>query len=193
MEFISNLGHGKATNHFFDRSSTLFRNQRWKSHQTWAIICSTLLLVSQCTKEPSFEPSWARRLQVVLTQLSHILSLASWNQNGCGRRSEGDVSNNIDLLCFHRLHGFVYQPWCDLHTDSWPLGLLVTASKNEDGSLSYNPVTVIFITETVKLVVSCGIFLSEYFIYIKPLTSRGNSMSTLWNTCVVNKRGTNHD
>lgn len=41
------------------------------------------------------------------------------------------------------------------------IGLLVTATKNKDNSFDYNPTTVVLMTEALKLVFACGIYLNR--------------------------------
>jgi len=43
----------------------------------------------------------------------------------------------------------------------WLTGQLITASKNEEGKLEYNPVTVVLMTETTKLCFAVGLYLRE--------------------------------
>lgn len=41
-------------------------------------------------------------------------------------------------------------------------GLLVTATKNKDNKFDYNPITVVLMTETLKLIMACGIYLKSF-------------------------------
>lgn len=41
-------------------------------------------------------------------------------------------------------------------------GLLVTASKNKDNKFNYNPITVVLMTELLKLLFSSAIYLKKY-------------------------------
>lgn len=85
-----------------------------------------------------------------------------------------DLRATLEQIFPTRLTALVFVGYMALFIN---LGLLVTASKNEKGELSYNPVTVIFITETLKLLASTTIYLRE-----------GNTFESLLNTASANKK-----
>ena len=71
----------------------------------------------------------------------------------------GSCDRGVEVVCCHgelRCHATAtFQP------RSTHAGLMITASKSADGSYSYNPITVVFMTELVKLVAASVIFLRE--------------------------------
>lgn len=64
----------------------------------------------------------------------------------------------MDPLFPDNLHFFLFSFYICLFVNQ---GILVTASKESDGSYKYNTTTVVLLTETVKLILAVGLYLRE--------------------------------
>ncbi len=70
----------------------------------------------------------------------------------------------MDSKTFHELFPtkvsfFIFISYMGLFINQ---GLLVTATKNKDNTYNYNPITVVLMTEALKLIMACSIYLKSF-------------------------------